>query len=221
MSSRIVRGPAEVEQVVWRPLGAREPHPAAPQAGAASGAVSPVEAADLRRQMAALEREAESREQRAFSGGYAKGEAAGRAAEQARVDSAAAALARAASELAEARRKLRRDCEQDCVELSIAIARRVLRRELSVDAEAMLGIVKAAMARLEGREVDRIRLHPDDAELVRQHLERTPGGRPVQVLGDAGVARGTCIFETARGNLDASIETQLAEIQRGLVDRVR
>jgi len=219
----------DVEEVMWCSLDTPAPHPAAPQSGKPKPAVAPAEPKpadapaeeELSRKLAALERDAQAREQRAFSEGYAKGEAAGKAAEQARLESAAAALARAASEFAEARHRLRRECEQDCVQLSIAIARRVLHRELSVDAEAMLGIVKAAMARLEGRDVDRIRLHPDDASLVLQYLERTSGGKPVQVVGDPGLARGACILETARGSLDASVETQLAEIQRGLVDRIR
>jgi flagellar biosynthesis/type III secretory pathway protein FliH len=32
---------------------------------------------------------------------------------------------------------------------------------------------------------------------------------------------GTVIFETDRGNLDASVESQLREIERGLGDRLR
>jgi len=222
MSSRIVRGSHVVEPVIWRSLGEPARHPAAPQAGAAM-TVRPAEPppAPSEERLAALEREARARQERAFSEGYAKGEAAGRAAERERAETAAAAFTHALAELAEARRKLRRDCEEDCVKLSVAIARRVLHRELSVDPEAMLGIVKAALARLEGREVDRIRTHPDDAALIRAHIERTAGRAHVQVLGDAGVARGTCVFETARGNLDASVETQLMEIQRGLVDRIR
>jgi flagellar biosynthesis/type III secretory pathway protein FliH len=41
------------------------------------------------------------------------------------------------------------------------------------------------------------------------------------VVADASREPGTVIFETARGNLDASVDAQLQEIERGLVDRLR
>jgi flagellar biosynthesis/type III secretory pathway protein FliH len=40
------------------------------------------------------------------------------------------------------------------------------------------------------------------------------------VVADSGLERGGVVFETPRGNLDASLETQLLEIQRGLSDRL-
>ena len=42
-----------------------------------------------------------------------------------------------------------------------------------------------------------------------------------EVLTDPSCDPGSVIFETERGNLDASIETQLQEIERGLTDRLR
>jgi len=45
--------------------------------------------------------------------------------------------------------------------------------------------------------------------------------RSVQVVADGGRESGDVVFETTRGNLDASIGTQLQEIGRGLADRLR
>jgi flagellar biosynthesis/type III secretory pathway protein FliH len=42
----------------------------------------------------------------------------------------------------------------------------------------------------------------------------------VQVIPDANLAVGACRVETNRGNVDASIESQLLEIERGLADRL-
>jgi flagellar assembly protein FliH len=39
-------------------------------------------------------------------------------------------------------------------------------------------------------------------------------------VADASREPGAVIFETQRGNLDASIESQLQEIERGLTDRL-
>jgi flagellar biosynthesis/type III secretory pathway protein FliH len=42
----------------------------------------------------------------------------------------------------------------------------------------------------------------------------------MQVQTDPALDRGTAIFETSRGNLDASVEIQLREIEKGLTDRL-
>jgi flagellar assembly protein FliH len=47
----------------------------------------------------------------------------------------------------------------------------------------------------------------------------TPGS--LQVTADASLRPGSLVIEVPRGQLDASIETQLVEIERGFVDIVR
>jgi flagellar biosynthesis/type III secretory pathway protein FliH len=46
-------------------------------------------------------------------------------------------------------------------------------------------------------------------------------GASIEVIPDPSRQPGALVFETERGNLDASIETQLLEIERGLTDRLR
>jgi flagellar biosynthesis/type III secretory pathway protein FliH len=43
----------------------------------------------------------------------------------------------------------------------------------------------------------------------------------VKISADAALVPGSAIFDTARGEVDASIQTQLDEIHRGLADLVR
>jgi flagellar assembly protein FliH len=52
-------------------------------------------------------------------------------------------------------------------------------------------------------------------------LERFASSRSVQIVADRGRQPGDIVFETERGSLDASVETQLQEIGRGLADRLR
>jgi flagellar assembly protein FliH len=168
-----------------------------------------------------LEREGQQREQQAFAAGSRKGEAAGQEQAAARLDPVVEQFARTVNELVHIRRKLRRDAEQDVVKLALAIGRRILHREMSLDPEAILGVVKAAIEKLEGREVDCVRVNPEDAEIIKKHLDQP--GRPghIEVVADNRLGRGAAIFETARGKLDASVDTQLEEIQRGLTDKLR
>ena len=62
-------------------------------------------------------------------------------------------------------------------------------------------------------------MHPALEPGVRQALAREGrGGLPL--IADGTLERGAVLIETARGKLDASLETQLAEIGRGLADRL-
>lgn len=224
MSTKLLTGDdaAPAEPVTWRALdeGGVIPSDGAPSAEPPSRAVAQANAEELQARIAELEKEIPLREQQAFAGGYKKGEAAGLQQGAAQYQPAIEQLARTVKELAQLRRKFRRDAEQDVVKLALAIGKRIVHRELSIDAGAVLGVVKAALEKLEGREVDKVRLCPQDVEAVRAHLGKIPGPA-IELIPDAKLARGSAIFETARGNLDASVETQLEEIQRGLADRIR
>jgi flagellar assembly protein FliH len=216
MRSKILRGEAAVaaQAVVWRRAGA-----AAGAAGPGRGP-DPQESAASAARVAELERDLERREQAAFRKGLEQGRAA---AEQEAVNRLKPVLDRFAQTIAELsgqRRKLRRDAETDLVKLAIAISRRVLRREISTDPDALRGLIKAALEKLEGREIERVRVNPADAAAVKQHLEQAHMAARFEVVPEPRLERGAAVFETTRGSLDASVETQLDEIQRGLIDRI-
>jgi flagellar biosynthesis/type III secretory pathway protein FliH len=65
-----------------------------------------------------------------------------------------------------------------------------------------------------------VRVHPADAEIVSGWLRQMAPAARVEVLPDVSRELRTVIFETERENLDASVESQLREIERGLSDRL-
>jgi flagellar assembly protein FliH len=113
------------------------------------------------------------------------------------------------------------EAEEDAVRLAIAVAQKILHRELTVDPESVLGIVKAAFARVDARDVHHVRLHPEDLPLLERRLSSLGVPPGVELRADNALERGSVILETARGSLDASIGSQFKEIERGLVDLVR
>ena len=157
----------------------------------------------------------------AHAAGVREGEANGRRVAAAELEVLTARLCATIEELAGMRNRLRHEAEADLVKLALAIARRILRRELSVDPDALNGLVFSALDKLQGQEIVRVRVHPAQAGPVTAGLRKSPAGATVEVLSDASREPGTIIFETARGNLDASLESQLQEIERGLADRLR
>ena len=66
----------------------------------------------------------------------------------------------------------------------------------------------------------RLVVHPDDAEAARAALGEEAGlaadGARVQVEPDPTVPAGTCVFDSALGRLDASLDVQLAGIRAAL-----
>jgi len=215
VGSKVIRGEAAqaIEPARWPVVQAGAPKPCAD-----ADAGHKLRALEAR--LAELERDAAAREQQAFEAGYRKGAAEGHQQAAAQLKPLLEGLGQTLREWQQSRRRLRREAEQDVVQLAIAIARRILHRELNVDPQALLGIVKAALERLEGREVDRVRANPADAELIRSYFEQA-GLRQVSIIADAQLARGALLLETAQGTLDASVETQLEEIRYGLLDRLR
>jgi flagellar assembly protein FliH len=104
------------------------------------------------------------------------------------------------------------------MKLAIAIARRVLYRELATDPEAILGLVNAAFNKLNARETHRLRVSPRDAAVIEEHRLKLQFPPALEIAADGSLTPGSAIFETSRGDLDASVDTQLAEIDRGLTD---
>lgn len=153
--------------------------------------------------------------------GFEEGQAAARQSCSAEIEAFQQKLARSIDELSGARLRYRREAEQDVVALALAIARRILHRELTVSPEALAGIVKAALEKLEIREIHRARVSREDAVVVQKIFEQLGVPQNVEIVPDGSLARGGLIIESSRGQLDASVATQLNEIERGFADLVR
>lgn len=203
--------------MLWHPGGGAQP--SAPAAKAA--APLPDTAEQAARHIAEVRAQAERQVREARDAGYREGEAAGRRAAEADLRPVVARMTHSLEELALLRPAIVAQAEAELLKLSIAIARRVLHRELSIDPEALAGIVRKALESIHLDEVCRVRVHPADAGALRSGLEKNPAARTVEVQPDGALERGALVVETGRGKLDASVETQLAEIERGLADRLR
>jgi len=165
---------------------------------------------------AAVLSESRSSEQEAEA--HNQGLAAGEAAAMQKMDPVLNGLRAIIAELASARKRVRAAAEDDAVKLAIAIARRILYRELSTDPDAILGLVKAAFGKLNARETHRLRVSPSDAAAIQEHRAKLQLPPALEIASDGSLSPGSAIFETSRGELDASFDTQLSEIDRGLTD---
>lgn len=179
------------------------------------------EVAALRQQMEELRVAAEQQVRAAFEQGFHQGENNARQKLETDYRSAVERLAAAITEVSASRAETLRRAESDTVRLAIEIARRVLHREVSVDPAALEGLVKAALDKLRDQEIIRVRVHADLVKMVTDCITRSGRGRNIEILHDPSRPPGGVVFEISRGCLDASLDTQLREIERGLVDQLK
>jgi flagellar assembly protein FliH len=213
MSSKLLRGDAAPKSPAWRPPQ-RAGGPA--QTGSPAAAQTPGALVESQQQ-----RELDARVKAAYQQGFTAAETVAAQNTAQRVEPVISGFNALIGDLAGTGRKFRAEAERDTVKLAIAIARRVLHRELATDPDAILGLVMAAFQKLNARETHRLRVSPHDAALFEQHrgrLEMPPG---LEIAADSSLMAGSAIFETSRGELDASVDTQLSEIDRGFADVMR
>jgi flagellar assembly protein FliH len=205
--------------MAWRRLG-DQVGPACPSSEA-SVEIAIADPETLRAQLARLMAESDAREKTARQQGFQAGEAAAVQKAEQQYRQAMQRLAQSVEEMLATRLRIRQQMEEDLVHLAVEVARRILHRELTVDPEALLGVVKAAIQKIDARELHRVRVAGADARLVQDCLASLNLPARVEVTADPGLPRGSVVLETARGTLDSSVETQLQEIDRGFADLVR
>jgi flagellar assembly protein FliH len=227
MIRRITNPAIQVEEVVWpgRQAGTAAPGgppllPAPNSGQQPRNHANGSDSAEWERRLAEVERLRQLEKAEAHHRGVEDGLRRGREEASAEVKKAFDQVAKALEELANVKRKLRLEAEQELVKLSLAVARRILYRELTTDPASIEGIVHAALQKLQQREASRVRVYPGGVAAVRAALERIGSRSGMEIVADPGLAAGAILFETSVGELDASIETQLQEIQRGFADRL-
>jgi flagellar assembly protein FliH len=151
---------------------------------------------------------------------YAEGLSAGRQQSEEQFRPAVQGLAETLGALARLRENIRQESIQDLVHLAISIAARVIHREVAVDPDALGGLIQAAFSKLQSREINRVRMHPSMETLVRKLLEQAGAPKNLVLVAEPSLKPSEVFFETSQGILDASVDTQLREIERGLIDKL-
>jgi flagellar assembly protein FliH len=194
--------------------------PSATDRAIVPGTDSPADVRLLHERVVELE-EALQREVRlAREAGRQEGEATGRERARSELQPVLERLNKSVADLATLRSRIRQDSEAELVKLSLCIARRVLRRELTIDPEAVHGVVKAALDKVQAKDVRKVRVHPEFHSVVRRQLEPSGLLPAADIVADSSLRPGDVVVETRLGDLDASIESQLMEIERGFADRL-
>ncbi|MBI4889765.1 MAG: hypothetical protein HY821_04010 [Acidobacteria bacterium] len=222
MASKIHRAGEDLayEQFQWRRAASALPDDLRCEAAPATQAIQRVRSTDaaIEEGRARLEAQFRGEAEQLRRAAFEEGRAAGRQEARAELEGVMRQLSHSIEVLAGMKPRFRQEVEREVVSLSLSIARRILRREMQVDRDALLGLVKAAFENVSMREVTLVRTHISHAEQIRRYLSGLGAPECIEVRGDASLEPGGVVVETARGSLDASLETQLEEIGNGLSD---
>ncbi len=165
-----------------------------------------------------LQQRIEQARQQGFQDGVRHAEAAVQKQFQAQLSEVGARLAASLADVAALRPQLRHQAEAQVVELSLLVAQKILHRTLTMDPDALTGLIKAALGRIDARELLEIRVAPVHHAQVKAALDRLGLPSQVQLVADSSLEPGAVLIQSDRGRLDASVSTQLAEIERGFAD---
>ncbi len=108
----------------------------------------------------------------------------------------------------------------DC---AVAVAERILGREIDARPEWIMQNARQCIERIGPNGPLRLRLHPDDRQLVMERQPAAewlnqPGG--LELVPDATLRRGDCILESSRARIDATIARQLESLRPFVEDAV-
>jgi flagellar assembly protein FliH len=169
---------------------------AAPLRGRATGGAQPA---------AALS----EREQRAFERGRQQGFNEGQQEAQRQKVQNARQLERVLNELRARFAELESGGADAVLDLALEIARQVVRREIEIQRDAVLPVVREAVSAIVDQQTHpRVYLHPDDLWLIQADLDTDGLYQGCRFVPDPSIARGGCRVETAQSEIDATLATR-------------
>ena len=103
--------------------------------------------------------------------------------------------------------------EDELVALVKAVARQLVRRELRMDPSHLVAVVREGLAALPiSAEEIVVRLHPEDATVIRDCLGRDDDDRPWRIQADPAMEPGGCQIISTASQVDGRLETRLGRV---------
>jgi len=112
-----------------------------------------------------------------------------------------------------------RRVEGEIVALALAIARKILHREAQLDPHVLAGIVRITLEKLDTSTKVNLHVHPKEAADWRRYFASQMEDVPTpEIHEDPAIAPGECRIETSLGSTVLGLQSQLKEIETGLLD---
>ncbi len=116
--------------------------------------------------------------------------------------------------------QVNQEVEEELIGLSMATAKQIIRREINADPGQIVAVVKEALSALPSNSKKiKVYLHPLDAQIAREYLTGASGENTLDpndevwsIVDEPNITRGGCQIKSEASQINASIETRIAEI---------
>ncbi len=109
--------------------------------------------------------------------------------------------------------------EEELIMLSMATAKQIIRREIHADPGQIVAVIKEALSALPANSKKiKVYLHPSDAQIAREYLTASSDESLSEqdnfwsIIDEPNITRGGCQIKSEASQINASIETRIAEI---------
>ncbi|MCD6499775.1 MAG: hypothetical protein J7M25_15895 [Deltaproteobacteria bacterium] len=118
--------------------------------------------------------------------------------------------------------RLQASSSKQLVTLATRMAEKILASELALRPEAVVSVAARAMLQVAWCSKLVIHAHPQDVEAIRLHRSDLLSAAQIQAdvvfVEDPSITRGGCLVDSEAGQIDASVESQLAALERALLE---
>ena len=133
-------------------------------------------------------------------------------------------LAQVTEQLVKARQEheqFLKNANRELMDLAFRIAEKIIGKQLEIEPQTIISVVKQAMQNVRGSKQLTIRVHPDDAKILRENDEELQEAlgrqRIIDIMEDKKVQPGGCIIESEIGTVEAQLQTQLERLKKILL----
>ena len=152
--------------------------------------------------------------------GYEQGQAAGYAAAEQATAELIARLSGVVAGVHENHQAFFRAAERQVVDLALQIAGKVVERELENMPDLAVNVIRSALEEMDARTAVRVRVNPSDFEVLQRRWHSVvPSGvsaERIELSADDRVQPGGGVIETTHGQVDAQLDTKLAQLGNAL-----
>jgi len=110
--------------------------------------------------------------------------------------------------------------EGEMLEMVSLITKKLIKKELTLDRDIVLHVIKDAIEGAVGNEKIKIIVNPEDRETILEHrkelISLVEGLKNIAVEADSSIEKGGCLIETAYGDIDARLDRQLEIIEQNM-----
>jgi flagellar biosynthesis/type III secretory pathway protein FliH len=155
-----------------------------------------------------------------YNVGYEEGYAAGIAAAEKAMADQVNRLAAVVNGVHENHASFFRIAERQVVDLALQIAQKVVEREVENMPDLAVSVIRSALEEMDARTAVRVRVNPDDVEVLRRRWTQVVppgvGADRIELQSDERVTSGGAVIDTTHGQVDAQLESKLAQLGNAL-----